>query len=189
MATHGVFGFPGTAPLSILCRLQVARSQALTDRTSWCLVGWNSTVVSAGDTASDFLARPHFGNGLVLPGPRTLGFSQSTPPTSAHNHHHHCCPVQCSLHSCSHRPSGSLKAHRTTPELPALSCKASLGEVAWGRCRMDPMGRRSPPGQQCYSFLRVKLAAHHSSGAQIGVHLPDSSRVSPSSSGTGRGEG
>lgn len=72
--------FQEQPPLSILCRLQVARSQALTERTSWCLVGWNSAVVSAGDTASDFFfARPHFGNGLVLPGPRTLSSSQSTP--------------------------------------------------------------------------------------------------------------
>lgn len=169
--------------LSILCRLQVAtqvaRSQALTELPGAWWAG-TPTVVSAGDTASDLFARPHFGTSLVPRGLRTLGSSQSTL-----HRHHHCCPVLCSLYSCFHRPSGSLKAHRTTPswgqapELPARSCKASLGEVAWGRSQMDPVGRRSPPGQQCYSFLRVKLAAHHSSGASSNPNRSAPARLLP----------
>lgn len=81
MATHGVFGFPGTAPP--LHPLQTpGRQVSGPDRKNFLVPGGLELRggVSWGHSQRFFFfARPHFGNGLVLPGPRTLSSSQSTP--------------------------------------------------------------------------------------------------------------
>lgn len=165
MATHGVFGFPGTAP-PILCRLQVAilvaRSQALTERTSWCLVGWNPAVVSAGDTASDLFARPHF-----ISEPAWFTWAEDFWFLTEHSPAATTTAVRFNAHTVA---STGLQARSrlTKPHHPGArpqSYPLCPARPAWARCRMDPMGRRRPPGPQSYSFLRVKLEAHHSSGA------------------------